>query len=200
MRISDYAQGSEEWLNARRGIVTASNFTKVFTTKGKLSTSREGLINQLIAENVTGEKTPTFKSDAMQRGNDLEPQARSYAEMILNKQITEVGLVKVDDHEIGCSPDGLIGTIGIEFKCPNPSTMISYQRSAGHKLPSAYIQQVQGTMWVLEMQSYWFFAYHPTMPPYIMLVERDDKLLTLAEPLLIETAEIIKSETERLRN
>ena len=65
MRISDYAQGSEEWLNARRGVVTASNFSKVFTTKGKLSTSREGLINQLIAENVTGEKTPTFKSDAM---------------------------------------------------------------------------------------------------------------------------------------
>ena len=200
MRISDYAQGSEEWLNARRGVVTASNFSKVFTTKGKLSTSREGLINQLIAENVTGEKTPTFKSDAMQRGNDLEPQARSYAAMILNKQITEVGLVKVDDHEIGCSPDGLIGTIGIEFKCPNPSTMISYQRSAGHKLPTAYIQQVQGTMWVLGMESYWFFAYHPTMPPYLMLVERDDKLLTLAEPLLIETAEIIKCETERLRN
>ena len=200
MRISEYLQGSTEWHDCRRGVVTASNFSKVFTTKGKLSASREGLINQLIAENVTGEKTPTFKSDAMQRGNDLEPEARSYAEMILNKQITEVGLVKVDDHEIGCSPDGLIGIIGIEFKCPSPSTMISYQRLAGHKLPAAYIQQVQGTMWVLGMQSYWFFAYHPTMPPYLMLVERDDKLLTLAEPLLIETAEIIKYETERLRN
>jgi hypothetical protein len=44
-------QGSDEWLQARVGVVTASNFSKVFTTAGKLSTSREGLINQLIAEN-----------------------------------------------------------------------------------------------------------------------------------------------------
>jgi hypothetical protein len=46
-------QGSDEWLQARVGVVTASNFSKVFTTAGKLSTSREGLINQLIAEKLT---------------------------------------------------------------------------------------------------------------------------------------------------
>ena len=45
-------QGSEEWLQARCGVITASNFSKVFTTTGKLSTSRDGLINQLIAENL----------------------------------------------------------------------------------------------------------------------------------------------------
>jgi hypothetical protein len=46
-------QGSDEWLQARVGVVTASNFSKVFTTAGKLSTSREGLINQLVAEKLT---------------------------------------------------------------------------------------------------------------------------------------------------
>jgi hypothetical protein len=37
------------------------------------------------------------------------------------------------------------------------------------------------------------------MKPLIIEVKRNNKLLELAEPLLIETADIIKSETERLR-
>jgi hypothetical protein len=51
----------------------------------------------------------------------------------------------------------------------------------------------------LNIQHYFFISYHPDMKPLIIEVQRDDELLALAEPLLIETAEIIKSETERLR-
>jgi hypothetical protein len=54
-------------------------------------------------------------------------------------------------------------------------------------------------MLVLGLESYFFMSFHPEMKPLIIEVKRDNKLLELAEPLLIETAEIIKSETERLR-
>lgn len=191
-------QGSEEWLQARLGVVTASNFSKVFTTTGKLSTSREGLINQLIAENLTNKPTDVFKSDAMARGNELEPQARAMFEVMMGVDIEEVGLIKLRDHEIGCSPDGLFDDTGIEIKCPLPATHCAYLRS--NKLPSTYVQQVQGTMFVLGLERYFFMSFHPEMKPLIIEVKRDEKLLELAEPLLIETAEIIKSETERLRN
>jgi hypothetical protein len=88
-------QGSEEWLQSRVGVVTASNFSKVFTTAGKLSTSREGLINQLIAEKLTNAPTETFKSSAMERGNELEPsQARAMFEVIMGVEVEEVGLIK----------------------------------------------------------------------------------------------------------
>jgi len=192
-------QGSEEWLQARVGVVTASNFSKVFTTAGKLSTSREGLINQLIAENLTGKPTETFKSDAMQRGNELEATARMIVEMHLGISIEEVGLIKMANHEIGCSPDGLFddGKCGVELKCPLAHTHCSYLRAG--KLPSTYIQQVQGSMLVLGIDTYIFSSYHPDMKPFIIEVKRDNKLLELAEPLLIETADIIKSETLRLR-
>jgi len=192
-------QGSEEWLQARCGVITASNFSKVFTTTGKLSTSRDGLINQLIAENLTGKPTEMFKSEAMQRGNDLESTARMIAELELGVSIEEVGLIKMADYEIGCSPDGLFdnGQCGVEIKCPLAHTHCAYLRAG--KLPSAYVQQVQGTMLVLNIQHYFFISYHPDMKPLIIEVQRDDELLALAEPLLIETAEIIKSETERLR-
>lgn len=192
-------QGSEEWLQARVGVVTASNFSKVFTTAGKLSTSREGLINQLIAEKLTGKPTETFKSAAMERGNELEDTARMIVEMKLSISIEEVGLIKMKDHEIGCSPDGLLddGKCGVEIKCPLAHTHCAYLRAG--KLPSTYIQQVQGSMLVLGIDTYIFASYHPEMKPLIIEVKRDNKLLELAEPLLIETADIIKSETERLR-
>ena len=196
MRISKAIQGTTDWLIERIGCVTASNFSKVFTTAGKLSTSRDGLINQLIAENLLQKPTETFKSDAMQRGNDLEPEARAYAELMLDVDIEEFGLIKMDDYEIGCSSDGLWDDTGIEIKCPNASTHIAYLRKG--KLPTIYTQQVQGTMLVLDLSEYWFLSYHPDLEPLLIKVKRDDKLLKLAEPLLIETAEIIKSETKRL--
>ena len=197
MRISQAIQGTTDWLIERIGVVTASNFSKVFTTAGKLSTSRDGLINQLIAENLLQKPTEMFKSDAMQRGNDLEPEARALAELMLGVDIEEYGLIKMDDYEIGCSSDGLWDDTGIEIKCPNASTHISYLRKG--KLPTIYTQQVQGTMLVLDLSEYWFLSYHPDLEPLLIKVKRDDKLLNLAEPLLIETATIIQSETEKLR-
>ena len=196
MRISKAIQGTIDWLTQRIGVVTASNFSKVFTTAGKVSTSRDGLINQLIAENLLQKPTETFKSEAMQRGNDLEPEARAVAELMLNVDIEEVGLIKMDDYEIGCSVDGLFNDTGIEIKCPNASTHIAYLRKG--KLPTIYTQQVQGAMLILDLSEYWFLSYHPDLEPLLIKVKRDDKLLKLAEPLLIETAEIIKSETKRL--
>lgn len=197
MRISTAIQGTIDWLTQRIGVVTASNFSKVFTTAGKVSTSRDGLINQLIAENLLQQPTETFKSEAMQRGNDLEPEARAFAELMLNVDIEEAGLIKMDDYEIGCSVDGLFNDTGIEIKCPNASTHIAYLRKG--KLPTIYTQQVQGAMLILDLSEYWFLSYHPDLEPLLIKVKRDDKLLKLAEPLLIETAEIIKTETEKLR-
>jgi hypothetical protein len=49
------------------------------------------------------------------------------------------------------------------------------------------------------LSEYWFLSYHPDLEPLLIKVKRDDKLLKLAEPLLIETANIIQSETEKLR-
>ena len=198
VRIIDCEQGSEEWLQARSGVITASNFGKVFTGAGKASTQADALINTLVAERITGKPTETYKNDAMRRGNELEPEAREMFELETFLSTETVGLVKMDDHEIGCSPDALIGDdSGLEIKCPSASTMIAYKRSG--KLPSAYVQQVHGSMLVTGRSNWWFFAYHPDMKPFILNVKRDDKLLAAAEELLIETAIKINELTETLK-
>jgi len=197
-RIIDCIQGSDEWFAQRCGVITGSNFSKVFTGAGKASTQADALINTLVAERITGKATETFKSDAMQRGNDLEPEARDMFELETGLSAELVGLIKMDDYEIGCSPDALIGDhSGLEIKCPSASTMIAYKRSG--KLPSAYVQQVHGCMLVTGRSNWWFYAYHPEMKPFILNVKRDDKLLAAAEELLKETAIKINELTETLK-
>jgi hypothetical protein len=80
VRISNHEQGSEAWLESRLGRPTASNFGKLITPTGKASTSAEGYINELIAQKITGEIPEFFKSEAMQRGNELEASAKALYE------------------------------------------------------------------------------------------------------------------------
>ena len=111
MQIINVEQGSEEWLRARLGVPTASCYSKLITSQGKSSAQAEGYINELIGQRITGEIPETFKSDAMERGNELEPQARAYYELVTDNNVEEVGLI-INEIGAGCSPDGLVGDDG----------------------------------------------------------------------------------------
>jgi hypothetical protein len=198
MRHFYHEQGSEEWLRSRCGFITASNFSKLVTTQGAKSKQADTYLNAVIAEREVPIPIDTYKSAAMQEGNDLEDQARSTFELLHDVSIKQVGLVALDDHDIGCSPDGLWADTGIEIKCPQRSTHIGYRRS--DRLPSAYFQQVQGTMWIMELDYYWFFSFRPEHKPFIIKVERDDEWIDKASKIIIEAAELVDNETRRLIN
>jgi len=68
----DAPQGSDEWLDARMGLLTASNF-KTALSKGS---TRDTLMRKMAAEIAWGANDEGYKSAAMQRGYDLEAEAR----------------------------------------------------------------------------------------------------------------------------
>src|SRR5579872_3212408 len=74
----DVVQNSPEWLEARRGLVTASNFAIVLRegTDGDPSATREDFLYRLAGEILSGEVAESFKSEAMKRGNLMEAEAR----------------------------------------------------------------------------------------------------------------------------
>ena len=80
--LDDVEQGSEEWFAARIGIPSASVFDKIIGSQGKLSTQQQKLIYQLAGERITGEKEESYTNGAMQRGTELEPEARECFELI----------------------------------------------------------------------------------------------------------------------
>lgn len=140
-------QGSPEWFEQRRGKVTASRIADIMAkTKSGYSTSRQNYLMQLLCERLTGKVEESFKSAAMQRGNDLEPEARNWYQLETGEIVEQVSFI---DHpninDAGASPDGLVGTEGlIEIKCPNTATHIETLRS---KKPSdRYYKQMQWQM------------------------------------------------------
>lgn len=176
-------QGTEEWLRARLGIPSASNFAKVVTTAGKRSTSFNGYVNALIAEKLTGDPTYVKITEPMERGTSLEDEARAMYQLIEEVDVRHKGVdfIKHPNMEVGCSPDGLIdkeqdGLIGgLEIKCPLQGTHVEYLRAG--KLPSKYLLQVQGCMFVTGRGFWDFMSYHPKMRPFMIRTYRDDDLI-----------------------
>ena len=191
-------QGSPEWHQARCGIISASNMKSLFTSRGEKTASgvRETYLNQVIAERLMQKPMDTYTSYDMERGSLLEEQARANFELYLDVTVQEVGFHMLDDHDIGCSPDGLFADTGVEIKCPKANTHVRYMRSK--KLPTEYIQQVQGTMYVMNLDRYYFMSYHPDLKPIIIEVKRDNELIDKAAEILIAAANIVKTETEKL--
>ena len=171
----DVEQCSDEWLAARAGIPTASCFDKIITSTGKKSTQAKTYMMKLIAEHFTKEKTSVEQNDWMLRGIELEEEARDYYKLITDRDVSEVGLIyKDDDKLVSCSPDGLTGDRGLEIKCPAPHTHVSYLLDG--KLPTSYVMQVQGSMWVSGLDKWDFLSYHPDFPHLLITVEKDDAL------------------------
>lgn len=187
MRILDFEQGTDEWLQARMGIPTASCFSKLITSTGKKSTQMDGYLNTLIAEALMGKPAESYINEHMQRGNELEPEARAWYEFQTDLDVEQVGFVLRDDGLVGCSPDGLTANGGLELKCPKAETHVGYLRKG--TLPSTYVPQVQGCIWLCERDSWDFASYHPDMPKLLITVERDSRFIATLESLVNELSE-----------
>lgn len=197
MRVINAEQGTEEWLKSRIGCPSGSGFSKLITSAGKESASRASYVNQLIAEKVIGEIPETYENEWMARGKELEPDARAFYEFERGVTVVETGFCKHDTYECGISPDGFVGADGgLEIKCPAPSTHVKYFRAG--KLPSEYKPQVQGCLWITGRTWWDFLSYHPSLPPFLIRVERDEEFIKSLESIVIKACEEIETESKNL--
>ena len=197
MKILNLEQGSPEWLQARLGVPTASAFDKIITPTGKASTQTDAYAKKLVAEWLCGEPLDEYGNAWMQRGNELEPQARSFYEFQTDCTVEQVGFVLRDDELVGCSPDGLVGEKGlVEIKCPAPHTHVDYLLSG--TIPNKYRPQVQGQMMLTGREWCDFVSYHPLMAPVIIRVERDDAFIETLNELLSGLTDTINRYKQQL--
>ena len=197
MIILEHEQQSPEWHAARCGCPSASNFDLIVTTKGETSKQREKYLYRLAGERITGKAEETYQNAAMQRGTELEGEARSFYQLVNDVEVKQVGFCLADGNfRYGCSPDGLIGENGIiEIKCPLIATHVGYLLKG--ELPIDYFQQVQGGLLVTGREWTDFISYYCGMDPLIVRVERDDafidKLKGHLEDFCIELDKIVKT-------
>lgn len=173
MKIIDVVQGSPEWLKARCGIPTASNFHKIVIACGDKSKQIGKYMCQLAGERITGKIEEPFKSAAMQRGNDLEAEAREFYELVMGVKTQRVGFC-LSENGYGASPDSFIGEDGgLEIKCPLISTHVEYFQYSD-LLRVEYRQQIQGNMLVTGRKWWDLMSYYPGIKPVIVRIEADD--------------------------
>jgi len=192
-------QGTDEWKKCRLGIPTSSNFDKIVTLKGEPSKQREKYMYRLVAERITGTAEETYQSIHMQRGTELEPEARAFYEFTTGNDVQEVGICYKDDRKLfACSPDGLVGKGGlIEIKCPSSAVHIGYLLN--NELPKEYFQQIQGQLLVTGRKWVDFFSFYPGLRPLLIRIKPDKKFLKALEKELEEFCAELDSITERVR-
>ena len=173
----DLIQGTDEWLEARRGILTASTIGQLITPSRRQTASNDksrALVTQLVTERITGETEPVYVSRDMERGTYFEPFARDlYAEHYAPVQ--EVGFMirTIDGNRLGYSPDGLVGDDGlIEIKCPRPSNHV--RTIIGNEVPIYNMAQVQTGLLVTGREWADFISYSPGLPLFVKRVTPDE--------------------------
>jgi len=187
MRTLMCEQGTPEWLDARCGIVTASELNNILTPKRcELSSGWKKYAAQLIAELLTGGPDPwRYEGETvdMRRGREYEPEAREFFAFTHGVEVQQVGFCLHDNDRWGCSPDGLIGDdSGLELKCPAPKTQIAWVYDG--VLPDEHKNQCHGSMIVTGRDTWHFMSYAVGCPSLVVEVKRDEYTQMLEEALL----------------
>ena len=170
----DLTQGTDEWLEARRGIVTASVVGQLITTRtmkpANNDTSR-GLMMTLLAERITGFIDPVYVSEDMLRGTMEEPIARqAYSDQTCT-EVEQVGFMTEDigSARLGYSPDGLVGDDGlIEIKSRRQKKHL--QTILSDAVPPENMAQIQCGLLVSGREWCDYVSYCAGMPLYIKRV------------------------------
>lgn len=158
-------QGTAEWLEARKGIVTCSDIHKVLA-KGEYKT-RNGYLYIKAGEIITNRPSETYKNDHMLRGQEQEPQARLAYELQTRTIVDEAKFYTTEgEYILGCSPDGLVGETGIiEIKSKLPHLQAEILDKG--VTPSEHWAQIQGALFVTGREYCDFIAYCPDMPLFV---------------------------------
>ena len=170
MKIIDVDQNSDEWMQARLGIPTASMFATVMA-KGE-GIVRRTYMRKLAGEIITGAPAENYTNAAMDRGHVMEDEARSLYAFQRDVDPELVGFVTNDDGTVGASPDSLVGADGIlEIKSAAPHILID--AIVANKFPAKHIAQCQGQLWIAERDWIDIAIYWPGMPLFVKRARRD---------------------------
>ena len=179
----DIQQGTPEWHELRRGVLTSTAIKTLITPTGKLADNDKtrAHVYEVSAQRITGRTEDTYLSFDMMRGHTEEILARElYARHYAS--VTECGFITNDSlgFLVGYSPDGLVGEDGlIEIK--SAKAKIQVQRITDGVIPTEHYAQVQTGLWVTGRKWCDFISYSNGMKMMVVRVNSDPDYHALIE-------------------
>lgn len=176
---NDLIQGEQPWLDARRGILTASEVHKIITPTLKIADNDKtrSHVWEILAQRVSGYVEPQYISDDMLRGNIDEVRARDlYREHYADTQ--SMGFITNDQwgFTLGYSPDDLVGDEGL-IECKSRRQRFQVQTivenvATGEPVPD-YLMQCQTGMLVTGRKWCDLISYSGGLPLAVIRVHAD---------------------------
>lgn len=178
----DLIQGSDEWIAARCGLLTASEMKFIVTPTLKIASNdkERSHLYELLAQRITCYVEPHYVSDDMLRGHEDEVRARIlYAEKYA--PVTDMGFITNDKFgfTLGFSPDGLIGDDGF-LECKSRRQKFQVETIIDcvpdQVVPLDYLLQIQTGFLVSERAWCDFNSYSGGLPMATIRVYPDKKI------------------------
>ena len=133
---------------------------------------------QLAGEILTGEPMESYSNAAMERGKEMEAEARNMYAFQTDADLKQVGFIRRG--RAGCSPDSLRDADGmLEIKTTLPDLLIDIHLRG--EFPPSHRAQCQGNLWIAQREWIDIAIYWPKMPLFIQRIQRDDKYISALE-------------------
>lgn len=181
---TEIEQGSDQWAQLRRGILTASEMKLIITPatlKAVSNDKAKAHLWELLAQRISKYVEPTFYGDEMLRGHEDEVEARKlYSKHV--SPVEDIGFITNDcwGFTLGYSPDGLVDqrTAGIEAKSRRQKFQVQaiVEHHLAGAIPTDFIIQCHTGMLVGELKYVDLISYSGGLPMIPMRVWPDDKI------------------------
>lgn len=191
-------QGTEEWFRARMGIPTASEFKTLLGIKkdAREKVTRQTYMLKLAGEIITGEPMESYSNAHMERGKEMEDEARNFYAFTQNIEPQRVGFIR--SGQTGCSPDSLVGESGmLEIKTALPHILADLILK--DDFPPAHKAQCQGGIWIAEREWIDIAVYWPKMPRFVKRAFRDEPYIKEISGAVDQFNDELHETVERLR-
>lgn len=195
LEILDCEQNSPEWIAARLGVVTCSEF-KAVLAKGEGKT-RAKYMRTVAGEAVRGQPFDRYTNDHMDRGHIEEDEARALYSFMTDNEVQRIGFMKRG--RVGYSPDGLIGTDGL-LEIKTKLDHLHVECLEADALPNEHKAQCQGGLWVSGRQWIDFVSYSPGLPLFVKRVVRDEAFIARIKVEVDEFIAELDAKIAKIRN
>lgn len=188
MIIDKSPQGSEAWELIRKGKATGSEIKRILTPArlqfAKGDKGAFGYACEKVVELLGVDKEESHKGYWVDRGNELEPQARKVFQQETGLKVVECGFIMPHaGARYGCSVDGLIDDHAIyETKCVSPHVLVKWH--ADGVVPDEHVMQCQFNLFVTGREMCYFHGFHPQLNSLIVVSMRDEKYQSKFGPAL----------------
>jgi putative phage-type endonuclease len=171
MKIYNIQQGTQEWFDIRKLKMTGSKAQAI----GNNSKGLETYIYELVADYYSSQEKEQYTNEDLERGNELEEQARGVYELETGNKTEQVGFIELDEFT-GVSPDALVGKDGgLEIKCLNDKRY--FKELMSDKRTTDYDWQIQMCLYVTGRKWWDLVIYNPNFKQNIIIyrIESDEE-------------------------